>query len=137
MGSVERVGIGGPGRVGANRRVAARTGAGGFSIASSEPEEQRVTGAAIPALTLEGVLALQGGLPEDERDREASRRGQALLTALSTLQRSLLAGRDASGLRARLETLAGDMPAAGDPRLAAILGAIRLRTRVELARLTP
>jgi len=136
MTTVERVGVGGPGRVGTGRAGVPQPGAN-FTVAPSVSGEQPVASAAIPTVSLEGVLALQGRLTKDEMDRQARRHGQALLTALSVLQRSLLAGGNAGDARARLEALVGDVPAADDPRLAAILGTIRLRTRVELARLMP
>ncbi|MEO9188725.1 MAG: flagellar assembly protein FliX [Acetobacteraceae bacterium] len=83
---------------------------------------------------LSGLLALQeaGGAPV--RDREARRRGRDILGALTELQRALLGGLGSDGAITRLSALLADLPMAADPRLNAILAAIRLRARVELAR---
>ena len=66
------------------------------------------------------------------QDGAARRHGEAVMEDLKTLQLDLLSGRlpDLSGLAAR----AGVGPQAADPRLAAVIGAIRLRASVELAR---
>jgi hypothetical protein len=71
------------------------------------------------------------------RDRAARRRGQAMLGGLTTLQRALLedGDQDCAESLHRLAALIADMPQADDPQLAALLDAIALRARVELARL--
>jgi hypothetical protein len=122
------------GRAAAGPARGARAPAGAFRLgpASGGAEAAPAQGAAAP----QGValLALQEAAPAAERDARARRRGQALLKELSALQAGLLAGRvDPARLRA-LAALSGGDPAA-DPALAAILAAISLRARVELARL--
>jgi hypothetical protein len=86
------------------------------------------------ATSLSGLLALQEADAPVLRDRRAQRRGQDLLAALAALQRALLAGGDPADVLGRLASLATDLPSAVDPRLAAVLRAIGLRARVELAR---
>ncbi len=66
-------------------------------------------------------------------DRAARRRGRDMLAALAELQRALLGG-DAGPALARLAVLATEVPRAFDPGLDAVVSAIALRARVELAR---
>jgi hypothetical protein len=80
------------------------------------------------------MLALQEMGAGSVRDREARRRGQGLLAALAALQRGLLAGGDDPAALQRLADLAEAAPDTEDPRLGAVLSAIVLRARVELAR---
>jgi hypothetical protein len=91
--------------------------------------------AAAPAeVTLGGMLALQEAESGAVRDREARRRGQEMLAALTRLQRALLDGnRDLPGLRG-LAVLVENMPQAADPGLRQALAEVALRARVELAR---
>jgi hypothetical protein len=119
-------------------RVAAR-GAVADAPVFALPEEAAATGGASAAATaspasLASMLTLQelGGEPEE--DREARRHGQNLLTALAELQRALLAGGDESVALQRLAELAAAVPCAADRRLAAMVSAIVVRVRVELAR---
>lgn len=105
--------------------------AGGFRLPKAEG-----FGAAALAATSEvgmgGMLALQE-LPGDEvADREARRRGQDLLEALTAMQRGLL-GMEESDPR-RLARLAEAVPAADDPGLREAVAAIALRARIEVAR---
>lgn len=85
---------------------------------------------------LSGLLALQEAgdtaAADAAQDGAARRHGEAVMDDLKAMQLALLSGRDAdlSGLAAR----AGAGPQAADPRLAAVIGAIRLRASVELAR---
>ena len=101
------------------------------------PPERTEAPAAAPAaaeVSLGGMLALQEAESLALRDREARRRGQEILAALTRLQRALLeGGRDLPGLR-RLAALAEDIPPAADPGLAQALAEVALRARVELAR---
>ncbi len=96
------------------------------------PAESAPTG----AVGLSGLLALQeAGDPAAAaaaQDGAARRHGEAVMEDLKDLQLALLSGRasDLSGLAAR----AGTGPQAADPRLTAVIGAIRLRASVELAR---
>ena len=68
------------------------------------------------------------------REREARRRGQGLLAALAALQRDLLSGGDGSEALQRLADLTATAADPDDRQLGAILNAITLRARVELAR---
>jgi hypothetical protein len=83
---------------------------------------------------LEGMLALQSVDESQERDRAAHKRGKAMLAALSRLQRAVLGGDDPAVTLRALSELAVDGPPAADPGLAAILRAVVLRSRVEVAR---
>lgn len=121
-----------PGR----RRVAA-------SRAFALPEDAPAAGEAAVAgpATLHGLLALQeaaGEAPAAEaQDRAARRQGEAAMRDLTALQVALLSGRPAAAAHlAALASagLASAGPQAADPGLAAVLGAIRLRAAVELAR---
>jgi len=109
-------------------------GAGGFRVppapgaALSAPAE-----AAAPA-TLAGLLALQEAAAPAPRDRAARRHGQVLLGGLAALQRALLGAGGAGAALDHLATLLAAAPPAEDPGLAALLDAIALRCRIELAR---
>ena len=112
-----------------------RTGAAG---AFALPEEAQAPAESAPAsaAALSGLLALQEAVDTTAttaaQDRAAHRHGEAMMQDLADLQLALLSGRpgDLAGMAAR----AGSGPQAADPRLAAVLGAIRLRASVELAR---
>jgi hypothetical protein len=84
---------------------------------------------------LAGLLALQAEDCDDARDRDARRRGHDMLAELATLQRALLTegGVPIDQLH-KLDELATDAPPVSDPRLRAVMEAITLRVRVELAR---
>jgi hypothetical protein len=77
------------------------------------------------------IQELGGGAAED---REARRHGQDMLALLAELQRGLLTGSDDGTTLTRLAELAAAVPRAADPRLAAMVSAIMVRVRVELAR---
>jgi hypothetical protein len=80
------------------------------------------------------MLALQAVDEAVERDRAARKRGTALIAALTKLQRAMLAEADPSSALKALTELTSDSPLADDPGLGAILRAVVLRSRVELAR---
>lgn len=86
-------------------------------------------------VALSGLLALQEAesVPE-AREREARRRGRAVLDALSSLQGALLGRGDPDAAVADLAATIGAMSESADPALRAILVAIKLRAMVELAR---
>ena len=87
------------------------------------------------AVALTSMLSLQEfGGETRAADREARRHGQDMLAALAELQRALLGGGDTVETLQRLAELAAAVPRAADPRLAALVSAIILRVRVELAR---
>jgi hypothetical protein len=87
---------------------------------------------------LESLLALQQVDEAVERDRAARRHGRTLLGALGRLQHLLLAADGAAlaqpAVLAELRSLAGSLPAAADPGLAASLDLVVLRARIELIR---
>lgn len=86
-------------------------------------------------VALSGLLALQEAeTVPDAREREARRRGRAVLEALSSLQGGLLGGGDPGPIVERLAATVATMTASADPALHAILAAIKLRAMVELAR---
>ena len=110
----------------------------GTSGAFALPEEAQAPAEAAPigVAGLSGLLALQEAgdtaATAAAQDGAARRHGEAVMEDLKTLQLALLSGGagDLAGLAAR----AGAGPQAADPRLAAVIGAIRLRASVELAR---
>ena len=107
----------------------------GFAVPAADDTAPPLSVSALGAsAALSGLLALQEAEGVPIRDREARRRGRDILGALTELQRALLGGLGSDGATARLSTLLADLPLAADPRLNAILAAIRLRARVELAR---
>ena len=130
--AIERIGPPTTPRLGS--RVTARAASGfrlpsgpGASAQANEPL------AAEPA-TLASVLTLQELSAETVEDRTARRHGQDLLAALAALQRGLLSGVDNVAALQQLADLTAGVPPATDPRLAAMVSAIVVRVRVELAR---
>lgn len=105
----------------------APSGAAGAGNAASPSE-------AAPASALGAMLAVQEQAFDTIGDRKARRRGQTLLRALRDLQVELVAGRYDPSTMEALAALAAEPPEADTPGLAAALGAIVLRARVELAR---
>jgi hypothetical protein len=90
--------------------------------------------AAPQATSLGCMLTLQELGSETVEDREARRHGHDMLAALSMMQRRLLTGGDDVGALQHLAELAAAVPRATDRRLAAMVSAIVVRVRVELAR---
>jgi hypothetical protein len=80
------------------------------------------------------MLTLQELGGETIQDREARQHGQDMLAALADLQRALLSPGGDAAVLARLAELAASVPRATDRRLAAMVSAIMVRVRVELAR---
>ena len=119
-------------------RSAARTKrgqTGGFAV----PAESSATGHAdaatqTEAVALTSMLSLQEFGGDAAADRDASRRGEDMLSALAELQRALLGGVDTVETMQRLAELAVAVPRAANPQLAALVSAINIRVRVELAR---
>jgi len=114
----------------------------GVAEPDGEPGQAAQAGGSTPAPALDGLLALQESLGHPapdwlEADRPARQHGRRLLVTLGGLQRLMLTGGDAGSLLAELRSLAEAAPEAADPALAAALGAINLRVRVELARRGP
>jgi hypothetical protein len=88
----------------------------------------------VAGIGMESMLALQGIDEDPERDRKARKRGTEIIAALTNLQRAMLAEEDPAQALRVINELAIDDPLAGDPGLGAILRAIVLRARVEVAR---
>ena len=80
------------------------------------------------------MLSLQEFGSETVGDREARRHGHDMLAALAELQRALLSNGGDEQTLERLAELAEAVPRATDPGLAAMVSAIVLRVRLELAR---
>jgi hypothetical protein len=127
-----------PGRIVATAplpRDGAKAGDSRFSVdESGTPVASATHASATASLGLDGMLTLQAVDERDERDRAARRRGFALLSGLTNLQRAMLAGADSTSVLRVLEEISEEPVAADDPRLEAILKAVVLRSRVELAR---
>jgi hypothetical protein len=114
---------------------ATRPAARGFTVPSALPDASQPQEAAAPeAASLGSVLALQELGSEAVADREARRHGQSMLAELAVLQRALLSGGDDTAGLQRLAELVAAVTRAADSQLAAIVSAIVLRVRVELAR---
>ena len=112
-------------------RVVTRSG---FQMPAEQADAHPGVAAAAPAVALSPMLALQEMGTEPAADRDALRHGNDMLAALAGIQRALLTGgHDAMALQ-RLADLAETVPLAADTRLAALLSAIVVRVRVELAR---
>jgi hypothetical protein len=117
-------------------RVASRPAAkSGFFVPSEAAWPGQADAVAVPAATsLGSMLALQEADFETVEDREARKHGHDMLAALAELQRALLGGGGDAVALERLGDLAASARHATDPRLAAMVSAIVLRVRVELAR---
>ena len=126
--------IGGPTAPRIGTRTRAPTSSG-FVLPGTTPSAAGASSAAAAApATLGSMLTLQELGGEAVADREARRHGQDLLAALAELQRALLRGGDDASALQRLAELAATVPLAGDRRLAAMVSAIVVRAKVELAR---
>jgi hypothetical protein len=131
VASIEGVGRLGVSRLGARGTV--RTSAG-FAVPGDLAVASHAAGEAAPTAALGSMLTLQELGGEAAEDREARRHGQDLLAALAGLQRALLTSGDDTAALQRLAELAAVVPRAADRRLAAMVSAIIVRVRVELAR---
>jgi len=128
--------VGGISRAGGGAATRARAMPGpAFAMPPAPPTRAAggAPGAGVAAVSLPGLLALQEAGVEAPGDRAARRRGRDILAALAALQRGLLDGDSGEALPA-LARLARDLPPAADPGLDAVLRAVALRARVELAR---
>jgi protein-disulfide isomerase-like protein with CxxC motif len=117
----------------ADPRTATRTSAA-FAVPESGAAPSNGVTEAAPAAALASMLALQEAGGEAREDREARRHGHDLLDALAALQRAVLTGCDDAAALERLADLAATVPLAADTRLAAMVSAIVVRAKVELAR---
>ena len=124
-------GIGWPTTPRVANRIAAKSGV----FVPPEPASTgQATAAAVSHVALGSILTLQELGGETLADREARRYGHDMLSALAELQRALLLGSDDDATLQHLAELAATVPRATDRRLAAMISAIILRARVELAR---
>jgi hypothetical protein len=117
-------------------RVVSRAPAKSGFVMPSEPDEVGHAAASPSAepVALGSMLTLQELGGESVADRQARRHGQDMLAELAALQRALLAGgADVAALH-HLAELAAAVPRSADRRLAAMVSAIVVRVRVELAR---
>jgi len=122
------------------RRMAAGNGGGFFPLLDETAETgsrqppARV-GAAIPVSDISVLLAIQDVSREGRRKRDMAH-GFATLDALDALKADMLAGRVGRTRLAHIAALAGRRRELEDePELAMILDHIKLRARVELAKL--
>jgi hypothetical protein len=116
-------------------RDAARTTADHFAVEDgAAPLNQNARLSSTPSIGLDSMLVLQAVDEGLERDRAARKRGTALLAALTKLQRSILAQDDPSSALDALNELTANSFQVEDPGLGAILRAVVLRSRVEIAR---
>jgi hypothetical protein len=113
----------------------ARRAAGGtFKLASDGVQAAASAGTLQSVTSLDALLALQGAEDATERRKRAVRKGRAALDALEDLKVALLSGAPEPENLRRLKVL-GEVPGeTGDPRLDGVLGEIRLRVEVELAK---
>jgi hypothetical protein len=125
-------GVGRPAAPRAANRVA--TPSGVFVPPEPAGTGQASAAAVSHATPLGSMLTLQELGGETLADRDARRHGHDMLAALAELQRALLAGSDDMAALRHLADLAEAVPQATDRRLAAMISAIVLRARVELAR---
>jgi hypothetical protein len=125
-------GVDGPAPV---ARDGSRTAAGRFSVDDgTAPAGQNVRPSSVAGIGLDSMLTLQAVDEAVERDRAARKRGSAIIAALTHLQRTMLAEEDPSMALRAMNELTSDTPVADDPGLAAILRAVVLRSRIEIAR---
>lgn len=130
--AIESIGWPTTSRIGA--RIASRS-ADGFALSAD-----RTAGAAATAsgptepTCLGAVLTLQEMGDQAIEDRRARKHGQDMLDLLAALQRSMLNGDDAVAALQQLADLSNSVPRTTDRRLAAMMSAIQVRVRVELAR---
>jgi hypothetical protein len=130
------IGATGLGASGGGAFAVTRPAGGAFRV-----EEEAESGAAeaavpvddVPSVSLGVMLAAEALDREPPRDQAARRQGHAVLAGLAALQRALLEDGDQAAILDRIAALVADMPIATDPQLAALLGTIVLRARVELA----
>ena len=126
------VGVGGPAQATHN---ATGTTDGPFIVnGGTEGPAQNVRVSSVAGIGLATLLALQAVEETTERDRTARKHGVAMLAALTNLQRAMLVEGDPSSALRALTELTANTPSADDPGLGAVLQAVVLRSRVELAR---
>ncbi len=116
-------------------RDGTRSGGGRFSVQNDTvPMTRNAPLASLPAIELQSMLALQAVDEANNRDRVVRRRLTAIIAALTDLQRRMLAMENPALVLNVLNELATDCPLADDPGLGAIMRAVVLRSRIEVAR---
>lgn len=108
-----------------------------FEVASGKPGSRAApVRSSAPLAALDAILALQQEDDPSERRRRSARRGREILDGLDGLKAVLLTGRvPATELGRVVRGLTDRREPSGDPELDAIVDAIELRARVELAKL--
>jgi len=132
MNSIDSIGQPQSARVAS--RPKAREGAPSFMAGDTEAAAGSAGAVSVAPAALASMLTLQELGGETGEDRQARKHGHLLLGALAELQRELLGGFDDTSALERLATLLAAVPRASDRRLGAMVSAIVVRARVELAR---
>ena len=115
--------------------AARRITGGTFALASDGAQAAAASAAVRTVSGMDALLALQGMEDATERRKRAVRKGRAALDALDELKVALLSGTPEPESLRRLKVLGGEvLGESGDPRLDGVLGEIRLRVEVELAK---
>lgn len=127
-------GVGGPTAPRIGTRTQTPAAASGFTVPDTTATAGTTAAADAAPASLASMLTLQELGGDAVADREARRHGQDLLAMLAELQRALLGSGDDAAVLQRLAELTASVPLAGDRRLAAMISAIVVRARVELAR---
>lgn len=108
-----------------------------FEVAAGKPGTRAAAvRSSAPLATLDAILALQQEDDSSERRRRSARRGREILDGLDGLKAALLTGQVSARELGRVTRgLTDRREPSGDPELDAIVDAIELRARVELAKL--
>ncbi len=105
---------------------------GADDVSEGEAAEAAAPPAAVSSIPLAGIEASP---QEPADDAAAARHGDAMLKAMSDLQRAMLEGAGNEACQT-LAKLAQSMPGATDPALQEVLQSVAVRAAVELARST-
>jgi hypothetical protein len=130
--AIERVGWPTSPRIGA--RIANRSGDSFTISADRMADAPAATSGPTEPACLGAVLTLQEFGDQTVEDRRARKHGHDMLALLAPVQRSLLTGEDVVAALQQLADLSSSVPRTADRRLAAMISAIQVRARVELAR---
>jgi len=125
MAGIDRVGFS---RTAPVRNSTAAPASGGFVL----PDDNvRAGNVAAPAPLASSFLFHDNPAWDETPAREQA---SALLSELAALQRSVLGGGDPAAVLRRLDGMLAAAPGTAAPPMLALLSAVRLRARVELAR---
>lgn len=111
-----------------------------FTLPGAPKPDTPATAAArpgVPAAGLETLLAVQGMMPDDRREkrRRAMQRGRESLDLLDDLKVAMLSGEPMPSVLLKLRSLTAHRPdASGDEGLDGVLAEIDLRAQVEIAK---